>query len=158
MTVLEMKVDALVQIAMGTPRMKQKGKETLRMLMDGLIPAPVLADTVTQLLKELGFPEGSLGFELASRVLVLGYEQPRLLDGLYQGVFSTVGQERNLLPQRVERNIYTGIATMFRRGNSTQLLDFFDGCISDTTGIPSTGTFIRRCMRELRSRMEVRAC
>lgn len=158
MTALEMKVNALVLIAIGTPEEQEQGRDTLRQLLDGLIPAPVLEDTAAELLVELGFPEGNLGFEQARTALVMGYQNPRLFDSMSGELFHSIGAACNMDPSRIAQNIRTGIASMYREGNERKLDEFFRGAISAKTGFPPAGAFLRRCLRELRSRMEVAVC
>lgn len=158
MTALEMKVNALALVAIGTPEEQEKGRDTLRQLRDGLIPAPVLEDTATELLRELGFPEGHMGFELAQQALVVCYEQPRRMDNMSLELFPIVANGCGMVARRVDRNIRGGIAVMYREGDGKTLDAFFRGTVSQRSGLPTTGGFLRRCVRELKSRMEVTVC
>lgn len=158
MTALEMKVNALILIAVGSDAEYEAGMKTLEDFRAGRIAMPVVEDTAAELLVELGFPEGNQGFEQARTALVMGYQNPRLFDCMSGELFHSIGAACNMLPSRIDRNIRTGIASMYREGNERKLDEFFRGAISAKTGFPTAGAFLRRCLRELRSRMEVAVC
>lgn len=158
MTALELKVNALVLIEIGSTEEQEEGRNTLRMLRDGLYPAPVLEDTVDELMEELNLIEGRLCVQMIRTALIQGYLHPELMECFTRGIYKTVGEIYQVSPVAVAQSITRGIEIAYRFGNSKELDGFFRYQVSSITGTPTPTVFLWRCLKELRQRMEVTIC
>lgn len=158
MTAAELKINALVLIEIGTPEEQEEGRNTLRMLRDGLYPAPVLEDTVDELMDELNLTGGKLDVQIVRTSLIQAYRKPALMDCLSRGLYKVVGGVYRCTPEEVGRNISRGVERAYRNGDPKLLDTFFKYQLSDVTGMPTPVNFLRRCLKELRQRMEVAVC
>lgn len=155
MTATELKINALVLIEIGSPEEKEEGRQTLQMLRDGLIPTRTLEDTVDELLGELGMSAGHTSAQAVRETLIQAYQSPRLMDCCGRWLYPAVGEALNIPPERVSKCITHGIEAMYRRGDNGKLNEFFRGCLSVGTGMPTPVGFLRRCLKELRERFEI---
>lgn len=158
MTAAELKINALVLIEIGSPEEQEEGRNTLRMLRDGLYPQPVLEDTVDKLMEELNLTEGRLDVQMIRTCLNQIYRKPALLDCVSKGLYKVVGEIYRVTPAEVGRNISRGIERAYRHGDKKKLDTFFKHRLSDITGMPTPVNFLHRCLKELRERMEVTVC
>lgn len=155
MTAMEMKVNALVMIEIGSPEEQEEGRSVLRMLRDGLFPAPTLEDTVDELMEDLDMIEGRVCFQMIRTALIQAYQHPGLMDCASRGIYKVVGDIYQVSPAQVGQNIYRGIDIIYKRGDSKKLDEFFRFQLSEATGAPTPVNFLRRCLKELRCKMQV---
>lgn len=158
MTAAELKINALVLIEIGSPEEQEEGRNTLRMLRDGLYPEPVLEDTVDKLMEELNLTEGWRDVQIIRTALIQAYHSPRLLDCVSRELYKVLGEIYHASPAEVGRCISRGIERIYKRGDPRKLDAFFKYRLSDITGKPTPVNFLRRCLKELRERMEVTVC
>lgn len=155
MTALEMKVNALVLIEVGSAEERETGREMLRMLRDELYPAATLEDTVDELLGELGI-EGSWQYvRILRTALIRAHQRPGLADCASKGVYKVVGEIYGVSTKEVGRSISRCIETAYRREDPDKLNAFFRHQVSPVTGAPTPVNFLRRCLRELEQRMQI---
>ncbi len=155
MTVTEMKVNALVLIEIGSPEEQEEGRKMLRILRKGLIPAPTLEDTVDELLERLGLAEGWQYIQILRTALIQAYQHPGLMDCASRGVYRVTGEIYQVPADEVCRSITRCIATAYKRCDNTDLDAFFRHQLSEVTGMPTPVSFLRRCLKELRCKMQV---
>ena len=155
MTARDLKLNALVLIAIGSPEEQEEGRNVLRMLRDGHYPEPTLENTVDALMEEFCATEGRLCFQMIRTALIQIYRNPALMDCLSSGIYKLLGEIYHTGYAEAGRNIHRGIEIIYRQGDSRKLDKFFQHQLSAITGLPTPYNFLRRCLQELRMRMDV---
>lgn len=155
MTAMELKVNALVMIEIGSAQEQEQGRQMLRRLRDGVYQASTLEDTVDELLEELNLRGEWQYIQIFRTALIQGYQRPSLMDCATRGIYQTVGGIYGVTASEVGRCIYRCIEVAYRRGDRETLNRFFRHQVSTVTGAPTPVNFLRRCLKELGERMQV---
>ena len=93
-------------------------------------------------LVDLEIPISSKGFYYLKDTICLAVEQPRLLQQVVSGLYTTVAQKYNTSPANIERCIRSAVEQTFDRGDLRRLGPIFGSFIRPNSGKPTNGDFI----------------
>lgn len=160
MSILEMKVNALVQIFTAEDdKTKDAAIEELRSLTAPRHPLPVhregdrslsLEAEVTYVLRDLGCPASIRGYNYLREALVLAVRNPGYIKSINKGLYTAVSEKFCVSCTAVERGIRTLIETTWSRGDIDVLQLYFGNTVHPLKGRPTNREFIAQISDQIR--------
>ena len=160
MSILEMKVDALVRIFTAEDdKAKDAAIEELRSLVASktALPAqgegdrfPGLEAKVAYILRDLGCPASVKGYDYLREALVLVARNPGYIKSITKGLYTAVGEKFGVSHTVVERRIRVAIETTWSRGDLAVLQLYFGNTVHPSKGKPTNGEFIAQISDQIR--------
>lgn len=162
MTELEMKVDALAELAMASTKKQEKAAmEKLKKLMDGEYVAEctgvVYRDPgflIRQVLLELGAPDHLIGHPYAVQAVKMVVEDQMAINNITLFLYPAIAEKFDTNAGRVERAIRHLLEVTWSRGDPDVLMKYFGNTVSPERGRPTNGEFIARMANIVREKMK----
>ena len=157
MTVLERKVNALVQVCLArTPEERAQCTDALRLATlaapeqhrpdrDGLIRAWLL---------DIGIPDHLKGHRYLCAAIAMAVEDPSTLEAMVKGLYPAVAQQYDTRWENVERSMRHAIELAWERGDLQVLSGYFGNTVTAWQGKPANSAFIARGANIVRQRLQ----
>lgn len=155
MSILEMKVDALVRLCAAEKENERKAlrKELLELMNVGGQSIPDPEYQIRQLLLELGAPDHLLGHPYVVQGVLLCLEDRMYIDSITFGLYPQIAAQFDTTAARVERAIRNLVEVTWNRGDMDTLIYYFGNTVSPDKGKPTNGEFIARLTNIVRLRL-----
>lgn len=101
-----------------------------------------MQEYLSTLLKELGFPVHSRGYQLISEAVFMILQAPNLLHQLTTELYPVLAQRHKTSAKSVEHCIRHSIEAAWLKGNGTLINTLFQYTIDPDKGRPSNGLFL----------------
>lgn len=155
MSILEMKVDALVRLCAAEKESDRKQlRDELRRLMNER--STVCADPeylVRQILLELGAPDHLVGHPYVVQAILMSLENRVYIDNITFGLYPQLAAHFDTTAARVERAIRHLVEVTWTRGDVDTLVRYFGNTVSPDKGKPTNGEFIARITNIVKLRL-----
>lgn len=155
MTDIELKVDALVRVALSNNEAERAAAiNLLRRMTDCESNSPPEAEKpdISALLLELGIPDAVLGYDYIVRAIEISLADPKAIHSFGKGIYTTIADEFGTTPPRVERAIRHAIETAIDNADIDIFSKYFGNTISANKGKPTNSQFVARLANVLRRR------
>lgn len=166
MTVLEQKVDALVELAMVKTKFQQKqAVEKLKRLMDapqeaesiwsqeaGSIGAQDSEAVTRKIMAELGCPDRMMGYDYAVYAIGLAVEDQKIMRNITIMLYPAIAQKFDTTANRAERAIRHLVDVAWSRGDPDTLEKYFGNTVDPNKGKPTNGEFLARMANIVRQK------
>ena len=152
MTTVEMKVDALCRMILGTSEEERAAaRSNLCKLMDQ--PTQYNTDAmIHELLAEIGVPCGNVGHAYVVEFIKETVSNPCFINSMREA-YDTVAKKFNSTASRVERGIRHSIEVAWLRGDPDIIEKYFKNTVPADIGRPVNTEFIARIAYIVRLRM-----
>lgn len=155
MSILEMKVDALMRLCAAEKESERKvlRRELLNLMDAGNPSIPDPEYQICQLLLELGAPDHLLGHPYVVQGVLLCLEDRMYIDSITFGLYPQLAARFDTTAARVERAIRNLVEVTWSRGDMEILNHYFGNTVSPEKGKPTNGEFIARLTNIVRLRL-----
>lgn len=156
MSILEMKVDALLRLcAAEDPREQQQIRSELQTLMKQRWQTSLDPEyLIRQLLLELGAPDHLVGHPYVVQAVLMSLESRMYIDNITFGLYPQLAAAFDTTAARVERAIRHLVEVTWTRGDLDVLARYFGNTVSPDRGRPTNGEFIARLTNIVKLRMK----
>lgn len=161
MSNLEMKVNALIELALATDELsRQSAISAIKYLacereMPAANNTPSVQECVEKMLDELGAPCNLLGYDYILTATCMVVEDPMVRKCFVSLVYPKVGEQYGTTASRVERAIRTAVLSTINKGNANAVRKYFGSIISPYSGGVTNSAFICRLAREVERKMQL---
>lgn len=156
MSILELKVDALLRLcASEDPREQKRIRQELLELMKSRWQTSIDPEyLVRQLLLELGAPDHLVGHPYVVQAVMMCLENRMYIDNITFGLYPQLAAAFDTTAARVERAIRHLVEVTWTRGDVDVLNRYFGNTVSPEKGKPTNGEFIARISNIVKLRMK----
>ena len=156
MSILELKVDALLRLcAAEDPAEQKRLRGELRTLVGQRHQTSQDAEhLIRQLLLELGAPDHLVGHPYTVKAVLLCLEDRRYIDNITFILYPTVAAAFDTTAARVERAIRHLVEVTWTRGDLDVLAKYFGNTVHPEKGKPTNGEFIARVSNIIKLRLK----
>ena len=109
-----------------------------------------LINTVTKVMRELGFPANLAGYKYLREGIIMGVKDVTILDSMTKAFYPAVAKKNGTTPSRVERAMRHAIEVAWQRGNRETLKEIFGYTISEDKVRPTTSEFVSLVVDKIR--------
>lgn len=158
MSILEMQVDALMQLCVAeTETDRERMREELRQLLIRRKRENQRSDPeylTRQILLELGSPDHLVGHPYVVEAILLVVGDRAYIDSITFGLYPQLAAKFDTTAARVERAIRHLIEVTWTRGDVEVLDRYFGNTVSADKGKPTNGEFIARIVNVVKLRLK----
>ena len=156
MSILEMKVDALLRLcAAEDPKEQKMLRQELLELMKSRWQTSVDPEyLVRQLLLELGAPDHLVGHPYVVQAVMMCLENRMYIDNITFGLYPQLAAAFDTTAARVERAMRHLVEVTWTRGDMEVLNRYFGNTVSPEKGKPTNGEFVARITNIVKLRMK----
>lgn len=158
MSILEMQVDALMQLCVAeTETDRERMREELRQLLIRRKRENQRSDPeylTRQILLELGSPDHLVGHPYVVEAILLVVGDRAYIDSITFGLYPQLAAKFDTTAARVERAIRHLVEVTWTRGDLDVLNKYFGNTVSSEKGKPTNGEFIARLANVVKQRMK----
>lgn len=153
MTTVEMKVDALCRMMLGTSEEERNiARTNLCKLMDQPVQPENMESVIGELLTEIGVTSGIVGYRYLVFFIKETVKDPGFINAICKA-YSSVADKFGTTGSRVERGVRHAIESAWERGDVDVLHKYFGNTVSADKGKPTNKEFISRMANIVRSRV-----
>ena len=155
MSILELKVDALLRLCATEDPQEQKQirKELLELMKSRWQTSLDPEYLVRQLLLELGSPDHLVGHPYVVQAVMMCLENRMYIDNITFGLYPQLAAAFDTTAARVERAIRHLVEVTWTRGDVEVLNRYFGNTVSADKGKPTNGEFIARMSNVVKQRL-----
>ena len=156
MSILELKVDALLRLCAAEDPQEQKmlRKELLELMKARWQTSVDPEYLVRQLLLELGAPDHLLGHPYVVQAVMMCLENRMYIDNITFGLYPQLAAAFDTTAARVERAIRHLVEVTWTRSDMEVLMRHFGNTVHPDKGKPTNGEFIARITNIVKLRMK----
>lgn len=157
MTLLERKVNALVQVCLArTPEELAQCTNVLRQAALALPEQsqPDREELIRAWLLDIGIPDHLKGHRYLCAAIAMALADPGLLNSVVKGIYFAVAEQYAVAWESVERSIRHAIELAWERGDLQVLTGYFGNTVTAWQGKPTNSAFIARGANVVRQRLK----
>ena len=144
MTTVEMKVDALCRMMLGTSEEERNiARTNLCKLMDQPVQPENMESVIGELLTEIGVTSGIVGYRYLVFFIKETVNDPGFINAICKA-YSSVADKVGTTGSRVERGVRHAVESAWERGDIDVLHKYFGNTVSADKGKPTNKEFICR--------------
>ena len=156
MSILELKVDALLRLCAAEDPQEQKmlRKELVELMKHKWQSSADPEYLIRQLLLELGAPDHLVGHPYVVQAVMLCLENRMYIDNITFGLYPQLAAAFDTTAARVERAIRHLVEVTWSRGDLEVLNRYFGNTVSPEKGKPTNGEFVARISNIIKLRLK----